>query len=961
MLLRTVSTVFATLALAVAFGADAGSLSGPATVSTTPTQVVEFYNAALDHYFVTADTAEAYALDSGAHQGWVRTGFQFTAFTSGSVDPQLSTVCRFYGRPEAGLDSHFYSGSSGECVAVVSKFASSWQFESGDVFRTIMPNPTNGSCPGSTLPVYRMFNNRRDANHRYTTDPTVRSNMLARGYIPEGYGADGVALCATAQSVPPADTVDPAAPIVIAASILANQVAPDTYDFSSSASASNGAAIVSYAWNFGDGTTALGPTASHTYTAAGTFPVVLTVLDNKGAAATASKSVAATLPTTTPPPPVTTPTPPATPTPPTATGYVGPSNAPDLWSLEMTDYASLTAQAGYSLDGYYHTNIWASNPEFGTDALGIKYLRFTNDPAKLNVSDGSGSALISWFMPLGAGVGNRTAAQAGRDSVNVRYLLWIEDDVAGAFNELGMKLPGPSSENGFGGDAGGLVSWRTWHGPPVNNAYAFKDYLYDSESGSSYPLPHDFGVTMQPKRWYSVEVRAQLNTVGLANGYGAVWVDGKKVYENAAKLFRTDPATKLRAFHVNVYHGGLTAPKGLMHYRIAKLAASSSYIGVPAELLGTTTVATPSSTPAATPYPPVPSAPGVYPAWRQGRFKDVPFGITGTGAMAGNMPGPTGGRPVTGFGKSSWDISSWTGFAADTARSVWWGVAQGGDGAQWTNKAYKVDLSQDAPRYILDFAGTSEAKAKEAGTSGPYYHDGLPQARQTYYTNQFVGARNRVFMVLCPAPFSLPSKYDVMDAYVPGVGYDPAGTWPSSGIIADGGNTLVHVIAKHPVTEDIYITGIGGVFKKWTQATGTWSTVLRNGKVSWGFHGSVIDAGRNRWVYIAANALESLDLSTWQYTSLPITGVTIPDTTYSALVHDVDNDRYLLFVGDSNVSPPRPGEVYAVNPATGAASKLADVPAPMNGWNSRVTYFPNLGGVAYLPYYDSNILFMPTR
>src|SRR4029079_8354589 len=104
---------------------DAGSLSGPATVSTTPTQAVEFYNAALDHYFVTADTAEAYALDSGAHQGWGRTGFQFTAFTSGSVDPQLSTVCRFYGRPEAGLDSHFYSGSSGECVAVVSKFASS--------------------------------------------------------------------------------------------------------------------------------------------------------------------------------------------------------------------------------------------------------------------------------------------------------------------------------------------------------------------------------------------------------------------------------------------------------------------------------------------------------------------------------------------------------------------------------------------------------------------------------------------------------------------------------------------------------------------------------------------------------------------------------------------------------------------------------------------------------------------
>ncbi|MEU1971945.1 PKD domain-containing protein [Microbacterium sp. NPDC019599] len=61
--------------------------------------------------------------------------------------------------------------------------------------------------------------------------------------------------------------------------------------FDAAGSSDSDGSIVSYAWAFGDGETGTGSTASHTYAAAGTYSVVLTVTDNDGVVGTSTKSL----------------------------------------------------------------------------------------------------------------------------------------------------------------------------------------------------------------------------------------------------------------------------------------------------------------------------------------------------------------------------------------------------------------------------------------------------------------------------------------------------------------------------------------------------------------------------------------------------------------------------------------------------------------------------------------------
>jgi len=170
------------------------------TAAAPPTamvQVDEFYNEATRHYFITADPLEKHDLDAGIHVGWVRTGKSFRAYATGSrASGSINPVCRYYTNPLETLASHFYSGDAKECLTVHLKFGSDWLFESDNVFQINFPDKATGVCPRGTVSVYRLWNTRVDSNHRYTTSAAIRDEMLAAGYVAEGYGPDSVAMCA---------------------------------------------------------------------------------------------------------------------------------------------------------------------------------------------------------------------------------------------------------------------------------------------------------------------------------------------------------------------------------------------------------------------------------------------------------------------------------------------------------------------------------------------------------------------------------------------------------------------------------------------------------------------------------------------------------------------------------------------------------------------------------------------
>jgi murein DD-endopeptidase MepM/ murein hydrolase activator NlpD len=167
-----------------------------------PAWVYDFYAASINHFFRVSNPGEAAAVASGAAGDWKTTGDDLWMLSKGAAAAGAVDVCRFYGHPTIGPNSHFYTADAGECAALKTMQAQTpagqprWNYEEV-AFSAYLPS--NGLCPAvAPVPVYRLYNNgfaRNDSNHRLTSKWSVVEALKAKGWSIEAGG--NPVMCAT--------------------------------------------------------------------------------------------------------------------------------------------------------------------------------------------------------------------------------------------------------------------------------------------------------------------------------------------------------------------------------------------------------------------------------------------------------------------------------------------------------------------------------------------------------------------------------------------------------------------------------------------------------------------------------------------------------------------------------------------------------------------------------------------
>ncbi len=174
---------------------DMGAFEYNPTIVT----VAEFYNTALDAWFVSGRPDEQYVLDSTS--GFQRSGATFQAKSALASDLTAAedAVCRYYiSITSPFTSSHFYGFKATDCATIASGIAAGTVngfSNEGYDFATYKA-ATSTTCPtAAPVPVYRSFRtaaNGKTPNHRYTTSSTSRDSMTAQGWVNEG-----IAFCST--------------------------------------------------------------------------------------------------------------------------------------------------------------------------------------------------------------------------------------------------------------------------------------------------------------------------------------------------------------------------------------------------------------------------------------------------------------------------------------------------------------------------------------------------------------------------------------------------------------------------------------------------------------------------------------------------------------------------------------------------------------------------------------------
>jgi hypothetical protein len=177
---------------------DAVAIDVLASGRTASVSLVEYYNAALDYYFLTGRAGDKTALD-GVPAIWARTGNEIKLYAAPNVDTQ--PLERHYFdkvAKNASRGSHFFTALPSDQILMTSLNPSNVPLAAKPVLEGVegyaVP-AVNGVCPAGSAPIYRAFKGAPryvdDGNHRFSNNLARHQDMVSR----LGWIDDGVVFC----------------------------------------------------------------------------------------------------------------------------------------------------------------------------------------------------------------------------------------------------------------------------------------------------------------------------------------------------------------------------------------------------------------------------------------------------------------------------------------------------------------------------------------------------------------------------------------------------------------------------------------------------------------------------------------------------------------------------------------------------------------------------------------------
>lgn len=345
------------------------------------------------------------------------------------------------------------------------------------------------------------------------------------------------------------------------------------------------------------------------------------------------------------------------------------------------------------------------------------------------------------------------------------------------------------------------------------------------------------------------------------------------------------------------------------------------------------------------------------PAWRKGMAVGEWRQIEGT-AMA-TAPIAVRTHPKLSYSGPKSKVIAWTGFALDTRDSSLYSAASGGHMDYAGNEVNRLALNEDAPKWTEPRPATP---VEQVVMNAPYYADGRPTSRHSYYGTWVDEVRGRV-MLVGGSRWGDGSSPGAMD------GYDIAKRdWDKGGTYAVPGKQFDPLIGSAIVDDrrsgDAYVFSNWNV-NRWDSAGNHWEQVVAGSKVYGQYAAAALDTRRGRILVLggSAKAHGAFALAEKKFVEVPFT-----DSAADALlrgrgngmVYDPLLDAYLVHTGEAG------GAVHRIDAQTFKLDALpvsggGGQPATANGVWRRFLYVPKLKGVVYVPTYDGNLWFLRTN